>query len=98
MYRRSFVALAPRTIVRDPRIKKAKLPSVSDSGNAITPHDDSNARPSLFVPPQNTSPPPLPFAPTGQNQQSIGSMVGSYMLAGFGMGLGVILVRFLLGG
>jgi hypothetical protein len=101
MYHRSMIAFAQRTIVRDPRIKKVKktkIPSSSDSSNSLAPQVDSNAQPSVFEAPQKAAaPPPLPFSPSNQNQLSVGSMVGSYMLAGFGMGLGVILVRVLLG-
>jgi hypothetical protein len=96
MYRRSMIAFAQRTVVRDPRIKKPKSPSTSDASKALAPQADSNTPPSLSQ--HNVQrPPPLPFAPSDQNQGSIGSMVGSYMLAGFGMGLGVILVRVILG-
>ena len=105
MFRRSLTALAAqgRTIVRDPRKAKDSVKAVSstnsnaiahqpiESANPIATHQQQQSLPSQ---PQQ----PLPFAPTEQNQNSIGSMVGSYMLAGFGMGLGVILVRLVLGG
>ncbi len=105
MYRRSLGALATqgRTIVRDPRKAKETVKAVpSTNSNGITHHPTESSNPiathqqhqSLPSQPQQ----PLPFAPTEQNQNSIGSMVGSYMLAGFGMGLGVILVRMVLGG
>jgi hypothetical protein len=98
MYRRSMIAFAQRTIVRDPRMKKTISPSTSDAAKALAPHANSNTPPSVFESQQKAQPPPpLPFAPSNQNQESIGSMVGSYMLAGFGMGLGVILVRVILG-
>jgi Flp pilus assembly protein TadG len=91
-----------RTIVRDPR--KTKLPSNTSSAvdsinvtntNLVTRSSD-NTNPIVTHHQQQN--PPLPFAPTEQNQQSVGSMVGSYMLAGFGMGLGMVLVRIILGG
>jgi hypothetical protein len=106
MYRRSLLVLVnrtERTIVRDPRIKKTRnsVASTPDAKNALTHHSEatSNQQPSIIGshPLQPTTPPPLPFAPSEQNQQSLGSMFGSYMLAGFGMGLGVVLVRVILG-
>lgn len=93
-----MISLAQRTIVRDPRVKKNKSPSTSSSAKALAPQAESHASPSVFESSNKSPPPPLlPFAPSNQNQGSIGSMVGSYMLAGFGMGLGVILVRVVLG-
>ena len=105
MYRRSVAALASqgRTIVRDPRKAKASAKVVpSTATNAIT-NAPAGASNPIATQPQHQSVPspqqqPLPFAPTEPNQNSIGSMVGSYMLAGFGMGLGMILVRIILGG
>jgi hypothetical protein len=44
---------------------------------------------------QQTNPPPLPFVPSTQNQQSLG--LGSYMLAGVGVAVGVTLVGAILG-
>jgi hypothetical protein len=86
MLRRTLVNLSKqgkRTIVRDPR--KRQVPSV--------------------VPPQVTSPQeiqesrqPFAFEPTTQNQQSVGSTMGSYMLAGAGMSVGFSIVGLLFGG
>jgi hypothetical protein len=107
MYRRSLGALASqgRTIVRDPRKTKASgnvaqstdsnaiVNNLPERSNSIAKQKQHQSFPSPQVQKQ-----PLPFAPTEQNQNSIGSMVGSYMLAGFGMGLGMVLVRIILGG
>lgn len=107
MYRRSLTALAPqgRAIVRDPRKVKIAATSAPSTNSNTAVANQPIESPSPIVPHQNQSPlpsqhqqQPIPFAPTEQNQNSIGSMVGSYMLAGFGMGLGMILVRIVLGG
>jgi hypothetical protein len=86
MLQRTVVALSKqgkRTIVRDPR--KKQVPSV--------------------VPPQVASPreiqetrQPLAFEPTTQNQQSVGSTMGSYMLAGAGISIGFSIVGAVFGG
>jgi hypothetical protein len=102
MFRRSlvmFVKPINRTIVRDPRKSKTAsngTPAVeSTNKNLINSKNEAeNMNPVITQQQQPT----LPFAPTEQNQQSVGSMVGSYMLAGFGMGLGMVLVRMILGG
>ena len=92
MIRRSAVLLAQgaRTIVRDPR--KARPAST-------TPH----------VPAEVVEPPvpdhsvqvqsqKLPFEPTQTNQESIGSSMVSYMLAGAGMAIGFTIVGAIFGG
>lgn len=71
-----------RTIVRDPR--KKRVP-------AIVP-------PSSPAEIQDTSRQPLAFEPTSQNQQSVGSTLGSYMLAGAGMAIGFSIVGAVFGG
>jgi hypothetical protein len=103
MFRRSLTVLAKRTdrvIVRDPRIAKQRKATglVESSGASI----QQLQEPSAVVPsqqPASPSAPPaaLPFEPSAQNQQSVGSTIGSYVLAGFGVGLGMILVRVVLG-
>ena len=110
MYRRSLTSLASkgRTIVRDPRKPKPAVGVIqSTDSNEIAKHPTENSnsittqqqqQQQQQFPPTPVPKQPLPFAPTEQNQNSIGSMVGSYMLAGFGMGLGIILVRLILGG
>ena len=99
MYRRSIVlAIAKqteRTIVRDPRDKVKILP-VTSTTNTHAPVQHTSSTNTVTTT-QQQHPPPLPFEPSQQNQQSIGSMVGSYALAGFGMGLGVIFVRMIFG-
>jgi len=57
-------------------------------------HDLSNQTTST----SSTGTPPTPlFAPSEQNQQSIGSSLGSYALAGAGMAMGFALVRLVVG-
>jgi hypothetical protein len=87
MYRRSLIALSKqtgRTIVRDPRKKIKRVP-------AIRPEDPSQVE---------QVPPPLPmqpFEPSNQNQESVGSTMASYVLAGIGVTLGFTLVRVIIG-
>lgn len=90
MYRRSLAVMAKqagRTIVRDPRKKK-----VIAMARQETPIQQQVAPQQ-----QPVQPPPLPFEPSAQNQQSVGSTLGSYALAGVGVTLGVVLVRVVLG-
>jgi hypothetical protein len=90
MYRRSIVALAKqtgRTIVRDPRKKSTRLP-------AVHPEDPSQLE---HVPPPLPERQPLPFEPSNQNQESLGSTMASYVLAGIGVTLGFTLVRVIVG-
>mmetsp|Transcript_5128 Transcript_5128/g.7703 ORF Transcript_5128/g.7703 Transcript_5128/m.7703 type:complete len:92 (+) Transcript_5128:239-514(+) len=88
---RTAVALSKqtgRTIVRDPR--KRKLPAVK------------HASPVSVPPPQdeswNNRSQPLPFEPSPANQQSVGSTLASYALAGAGMAVGFTIVGALFGG
>ena len=76
-----------RTVVRDPRKAKARKTALV-------------ARPSPDHLPveQQPSPPPMRFQPSPQNQQSVGSTLASYSLAGAGVAMGVTLVGALLGG
>jgi hypothetical protein len=90
MYRRSLVALSKqtgRTIVRDPRKKSTRLP-------AVHPEDPSQLE---HVPPPLPMRQPLPFEPSNQNQESLGSSMASYALMGAGMALGMTLVRVIIG-
>lgn len=72
-----------RTIIRDPR--KAKLPSrvvaTIETEESISNKSNQNPR--------------LPFEPSAPNQQSLG--LGSYMLAGVGVAMGVTLVSAIFG-
>ena len=75
-----------RTVVRDPRKAKARKTALV-------------ARPSPdHLPVEQQPPPPMPFQPSPQNQQSVGSTLVSYSLAGAGVAMGVTLVGALLGG
>lgn len=89
MIRRSVAVLAKqtgrRTIVRDPR-KKSRALEVREK-----PPEENH------VSVTNQSPRVMPFEPSEQNQQSVGSTLGSYALAGVGVTLGVVLVRVVLG-
>ncbi len=90
MFRPSYItALSSkgRTIIRDPRKQKiirSALVAKQEEGaaNEVQLH-------------QQPKPPPLPFEPSTQNQQSLG--LGSYMLAGVGVAIGVTLVGAILG-
>lgn len=88
MLRRSLVVLAKqtekRTIVRDPR--KRAVPSVQESQPPTE----------IEPPPQNRQ--PLPFEPSQQNQQSVGSTLGSYAIMGAGVALGFAFIGALFGG
>ena len=93
MIRRSVVLLAQgsRTIVRDPR-KPRPLPATGST----TPNIPANVtEPS--VPVHSTQSQRLPFEPTQTNQESIGSSVVSYMLAGAGMAIGFTIVGAIFG-
>ena len=85
--KRSFPSLSipkstGRTIVRDPRKKKAI--------SAVVRREE-------LRPVQQNDLKPLPFAPLEQNQQSFGSSLGSYAVMGVGVALGVTMVGALLG-
>lgn len=75
-----------RTVVRDPRKKSKSL--------SVLPKEQDHPPAQAPSPPGRT---PLPFEPTSQNQQSVGSSLASYALAGVGVTIGVILVRVVLG-
>ena len=88
MFRRSLASLskpAERTIVRDPR--KKRVPAVV--------HDQPVERMPL---PPSQHPRPLPFEPSSQNQQSVGSSLASYVLAGAGVAIGFTIVGAIFGG
>eukprot|EP00531_Pseudo-nitzschia_arenysensis_P003443 CAMPEP_0116131270 /NCGR_PEP_ID=MMETSP0329-20121206/8918_1 /TAXON_ID=697910 /ORGANISM="Pseudo-nitzschia arenysensis, Strain B593" /LENGTH=97 /DNA_ID=CAMNT_0003625693 /DNA_START=174 /DNA_END=467 /DNA_ORIENTATION=+ len=96
MIRRSQLLLskAGRTVVRDPRKAKARKTAVVSRDDALATTPDHL--------PQQQSPPQqqvnLPFQPSQQNQQSVGSTLVSYSLAGAGVAMGVTLVGALFGG
>mmetsp|Transcript_29284 Transcript_29284/g.43172 ORF Transcript_29284/g.43172 Transcript_29284/m.43172 type:complete len:94 (-) Transcript_29284:35-316(-) len=92
MYRRSIALLAEkgkRTIVRDPR--KRKLPAIQRTQDALEAV-------------QEQDPPPvevrqrMAFEPMEQNQQAVGSTLGSYALMGAGMAVGFSIVGAIFGG
>mmetsp|Transcript_14629 Transcript_14629/g.27419 ORF Transcript_14629/g.27419 Transcript_14629/m.27419 type:complete len:153 (-) Transcript_14629:379-837(-) len=83
-----------RTVVRDPR--KIKVPSSAASSTALQEtYQQQEHLPSQHHQPQTPS---LPFEPSPQNQQSIGSSMASYALAGVGVALGFTFVGLLFGG
>ena len=92
MFRRSLATLSnrnsnasSRTVVRDPRKNKTALSQLvkqEEEEQHLVNQADSH---------------PPPFAPSQPNQQSIGSSLGSYALAGAGMSLGFILVGAVFG-
>lgn len=71
-----------RQIVRDPR---KRVPSV------IRPQESQPVE-------HQEQRQPLAFEPSPENQHSVGSTLGSYMLAGAGMAIGFTLVGALFGG
>ncbi len=83
-----FSSKAGRTIVRDPRKTKNAAPS---SALQLKPDEREGE---VQTPPQVK---PVPFAPSIENQESVGSTLGSYALAGVGMTMGFALVRVLFG-
>mmetsp|Transcript_26614 Transcript_26614/g.37486 ORF Transcript_26614/g.37486 Transcript_26614/m.37486 type:complete len:92 (+) Transcript_26614:228-503(+) len=89
MLRRSLTVLSKqssRTIVRDPR--KKRLP-------ALSPEQQNDVVPQQQI--THNKPPALPFEPSQQNQQSVGSTLGSYVLMGAGVSMGFVLVGALFG-
>ena len=77
-----MLSRAERTVVRDPR-KKA-VPAVVRSEEATNEIQPSHRQ-------------PLPFEPTPQNQQSVGSTLGSYVLMGAGVAIGFTIVGAIFG-
>ena len=100
MIHRSVVVLRrARTIVRDPRKAAAKrVAAVARSNDSvIVPNQIVGGDSNLPVKNRHQSQ-PLPFQPSVENQQSVGSTLVSYGLAGIGVSLGVTFVGALFGG
>lgn len=101
MFRRSVMKLAGRphrTIVRDPRKQRAMKGAAASEVPAEQPQQSSSLQtPPSQPPPQQYQQQPLPFTPNSQNQESLGSSLMGYAVAGFGMALGVTLVRVVIG-
>ena len=76
--------------MRDPRKKKAVT-------SVVQHHAQEQQQPPQQYQSKTQVQTPLPFSPSDQNQQSVGSSLGSYMLAGVGVALGVTLVRVVIG-
>ena len=112
MIRRSWVLLSKvsssttatgsrrqRTVVRDPRKAKkvsARTVAAAQDQNQNLPVENNNNRQDQQQ--QLPSLPSLPFEPNTQNQQSVGSTLASYTLAGVGIAMGVTLVGALFRG
>lgn len=110
MFRRSLQQLAgkstnkPRKVVRDPRkIKKKRMEEQNHLTKVISTTDsygDSNIE-NYPVKSQLTTntPPAHPFQSMAQNndQQSFGSSLGTYVILGVGVTMGVTLVRLVIG-
>ena len=97
MFRRSLLSMqanARRTVVRDPRKTKKKTVTKAVSirqENQSADHFPMQSNPS-------NSPPPTPFHGMAQNQeQSVGSTFGTYMLLGAGVTMGFTVVRLIFG-
>ena len=88
MFRRSAAVLskqAERTIVRDPR--KQRVPAVrAEESTGIQPTETTHQQQ------------PMAFEPSPQDQQSVGSSLASYALAGAGMAIGFTIVGAIFGG
>ena len=100
MYRRPIIAMmsskASRTIIRDPRKNKRIKSAIAvaakereQNNNSLEIHQPESH------PPQQYERPRMAFEPSQDNQQSLG--LGSYMLAGVGVALGVTLVSVVFG-
>ena len=103
MFRRSVMKLAGRphrTNARGPRkqraMKGAAASQVPAEQTAAASQQSLQTPPSQ-PPPQQYQQQPLPFAPSSQNQESLGSSLVGYAVAGFGVALGVTLVRVVIG-
>ena len=81
--------------MRDPR-KAAK--KVATNNRAIVAHLRSPMESRPNVPTESHQQLSLPFQPSHQNQQSVGSTLASYALAGAGVAMGVTFVSVILGG
>ena len=83
-----------RTIVRDPRKaasnqRNPKSPvAIIQNNQGSVPAQNEQHKQQLI----NSNKQPLPFEPSPQNQESIGSSLASYMLAGVGVAMGVTFV------
>jgi len=95
MYRRSLACMAKqqastgRTIVRDPRKSRAAASALKTQ--------EPSAPVSVPPPPPPPARPTLPFEPSRENQQTIGSTLASYAIAGMAVSLGVGIVRLFIG-
>lgn len=92
---------SPRTIIRDPR-KAKRVPTSSgvvaannDTEHSSTNNNKHNLPLQQLQQPNALGQPKMPFEPTVQHQQSLG--LGSYMLAGVGVAMGVTLVSAIFG-
>ena len=91
MLRRSLAVLAKqseRQVVRDPRKRRLPVAAVSQQDTSPATTSQQNSLPRQ----------PLPFEPSNQNQQSVGSSLASYMLAGAGVAIGFTIVGAIFGG
>ena len=97
MFRRSLLAMQgkpKRTVVRDPRKSKKKTMTKAVS---LRQEDQPADQFPIEANPSN-SPPPTPFHRMAQNQeQSVGSTFGTYMLLGAGVTMGFTVVRLIFG-
>jgi hypothetical protein len=89
-----------RTRIRDPRKAKSIQSSVGVAANKDSSEHLSTSNNKYYPPLQrlqqsNALKPQMPFEPSVQNQQSLG--LGSYMLAGVGVAIGVTLVSAIFG-
>mmetsp|Transcript_31721 Transcript_31721/g.66724 ORF Transcript_31721/g.66724 Transcript_31721/m.66724 type:complete len:110 (-) Transcript_31721:426-755(-) len=106
MFRRPLIAMsnkASRTIIRDPRkTKRAVVVANMKKKASSTNNNDSHSLEVQQPPSHNVGHAgqlPRLFEPSSasQNQPSLGQSLGSYMLAGVGVAMGVTLVGALFG-
>lgn len=95
MFRQSAIRLSSkgRTIIRDPR-KTKKLHEQRKS--ALVASKEEGHTPQIHHQQSDMDRPRMAFEPSTENHQSLG--LGSYMLAGVGVAMGVTLVGAIFGG
>lgn len=99
MFRRPLIAMSNkgRTIIRDPR-KTKKLRDAQKQRAIVATKANEIEEHSPIVPQSNNNQvdrPRMAFEPSTTNQQSLG--LGSYMLAGVGVAVGVTIVSAIFG-
>jgi hypothetical protein len=95
--RRAIVAAAPPAN----HVDNNALQEQNHHPAAVVPQQQlqqQEQQPTVSTTTTRSTPPTLPFEPSPANQQSVGSTMVSYALAGFGVTLGFVFVKVLFGG